>query len=118
MICGVAERRAFEDLPMVEGIDWECVAFSAKEAIYKCLYPLTLRFLDFKDVEIIFSSSISSTLNAGSFRARLCEPSRPGAELAAAIMGRWLVDAVRVYCGATLAQLDERVGAASEVVAE
>ena len=31
---------------------WTAVIFSAKESIYKCLYPLTRVFMDFKDVEL------------------------------------------------------------------
>jgi len=42
--------------------------FSAKEAFYKCQYPLTQRFLGFQDVEVEFE------LGRNRFCARLCQP--------------------------------------------
>ena len=42
--------------------------FSAKEAFYKCQYPVTQRFLGFQEVEVEFE------LGRNRFCARLCQP--------------------------------------------
>jgi len=54
---------------------WKLI-FSAKEAFFKCYYPLTQTWLDFKDVEIEFD------LDAGTFVARIDRSSKP------ALLGR------------------------------
>lgn len=46
--------------------------FSAKEAFYKCQYPLTQRFLGFQDVEVTFE------LERNRFRARLHDATKNG----------------------------------------
>ena len=75
--------------------DWEALAeasalarsivprlvFSVKEAVYKCVFPLTRTFLGFEDVSV--------ELEGGSFRASLevtAAPLRPGD----ALIGRWV----------------------------
>ena len=47
--------------------------FSAKEAFYKCQYPLTQRFLGFQEVEVEFE------LERNRFRAQLCNAGENGA---------------------------------------
>lgn len=36
------------------GHDWDRALFSAKEAVFKCLYPITRTWLDFQDVNLTF----------------------------------------------------------------
>jgi 4'-phosphopantetheinyl transferase EntD len=77
------------------GCDWEALAevsalspsivrrlvFSVKEAVYKCVFPLTHTFLGFEDVSV--------ELEKGSFRASLAvtaAPLRP----CDALVGRWV----------------------------
>jgi len=70
--------------------------FTAKEAFYKCYYPLTRTWLDFKDVEIDFD------FDASTFVARLTRSSTPalfgsrefGGRFAAA--GRFVFTAIHV----------------------
>lgn len=61
-------ERAFVDTldPTARGLT-AMLHFSAKEAFYKCQYPLTQRFLGFQDVEVEFE------LGRNCFCARLCE---------------------------------------------
>ena len=43
-------------LPSERGLD-AALVFSAKEAVYKCLYPITGTFLEFHDVELALEES-------------------------------------------------------------
>jgi 4'-phosphopantetheinyl transferase EntD len=56
---------------------WVKAIFCAKEAAYKCQYPLTQRFLDFQEVETTRAGEFIH--QAGLFRARLC-PFAPSVE--------------------------------------
>ncbi|PZT72577.1 MULTISPECIES: 4'-phosphopantetheinyl transferase family protein [unclassified Streptomyces] len=49
-------------------VHWPTVMFSAKETVYKTWYPLTGRWLGFRDVRLAFDAE------AGTFRARLMVP--------------------------------------------
>ena len=49
-ICGPGEIAWIESLPAVAQAAAAALIFSAKEAFYKCQYPLTRRILDFHDV--------------------------------------------------------------------
>jgi 4'-phosphopantetheinyl transferase EntD len=64
IIYGVEEAAHFSTLPAIAGLDWPKLAFSAKEAFYKCFYPVTRRPLNFRDVNVRFAVSGSQ---AGSF---------------------------------------------------
>jgi 4'-phosphopantetheinyl transferase EntD len=65
---------------------WERLLFSAKEAVYKAWYPLTGRWLNFKDALIAFDA------DAGTFDARLlvAGPTVSGHRVES-FAGRWLV---------------------------
>jgi 4'-phosphopantetheinyl transferase EntD len=43
-----------------DALMWDKVYFSAKEAVYKCMYPLTGRFVEFGEVELAFSADRST----------------------------------------------------------
>jgi len=70
--------------------------FSAKEAYYKCQYPITRGFLEFEDVELTIDWA------AGTFEARVLKEGWP--PVLARRPGRFAIDAERVYCGVELAQ--------------
>jgi 4'-phosphopantetheinyl transferase EntD len=62
MVCSPVERdwiggRGRDALP------WDRLVFSAKESVFKCVFPLELRFVDFHEVEITLASE-------GQFRIR------------------------------------------------
>ncbi|MGY3453343.1 4'-phosphopantetheinyl transferase family protein [Bradyrhizobium sp. USDA 4353] len=70
--------------------------FSAKEAYYKCQYPVTRGFLDFQDVELAIDWT------SGTYMVRVLKPAWPAA--VACLSGRFLIDDDRVGCGVELAQ--------------
>ena len=55
IIYGEEEGEHFSALPAINGLDWGKLAFSAKEAFYKCFFPLTQCKLNFRDVRVRFS---------------------------------------------------------------
>jgi 4'-phosphopantetheinyl transferase EntD len=69
-------RRLAADEP---GVCWDRLLFSAKEAVYKAWYPLTLRWMGFEEADVELDAS-------GRFSTRLLVPGPvPGFD------GRWLV---------------------------
>jgi enterobactin synthetase component D / holo-[acyl-carrier protein] synthase len=61
LICTSAERRWLDQYGWAERGQAAIILFCAKEAFYKCQYPLTEQFLEFTDVEL------SIDLQSGSF---------------------------------------------------
>lgn len=51
-ICTAGERAFLERRPAGSRGRWGKFLFSAKEAVYKCQYPLTGRYLGFQEVEL------------------------------------------------------------------
>jgi 4'-phosphopantetheinyl transferase EntD len=74
--------------------DWTKLAFSAKEAVFKCVHPLTGARLGFHGVAIRFFDS-------GAFEADFAPGALPADIAAPAIEGRWRLCRGRVYAGAT-----------------
>ena len=68
--------------------------FSAKEAYYKCQYPISSLFLDFQNVEVELDE------DAGRFEARALVPGLPPE--VARLEGRFAFDSGRVFCGVEL----------------
>jgi 4'-phosphopantetheinyl transferase EntD len=56
-VCGQRELSRLENLPAERRAALATVIFSAKEAFYKCQYPLTGEWLDFHDLELSFEPS-------------------------------------------------------------
>ena len=77
------------------GLSWMLVAFSAKECTYKCIYPSTRAFLEFRDVEISLDPATQS------FAARLLRGPTP-ADGVRDVSGRFAFDGRRVYVGAVI----------------
>ncbi|MDU1495375.1 MAG: 4'-phosphopantetheinyl transferase superfamily protein [Bradyrhizobium sp.] len=69
--------------------------FSAKEAYYKCQYPITRGFLEFSDVELTIDWP------AGAFEARVLKRDWPAD--VARLAGRFVIDGGRICCGVELA---------------
>ncbi|HUA74752.1 MAG TPA: 4'-phosphopantetheinyl transferase superfamily protein [Solirubrobacteraceae bacterium] len=81
------ERHALARLARAEArVGWGRLLFSAKESVYKAWYPLTKRWLGFKDAVVTFDAA------RGRFRARVLVegPSLPDRCLTG-FEGRWLV---------------------------
>lgn len=54
------ERRDLQKLPAELPSLWPCTLFSAKEAIFKCWYPLTKHWLNFHDAKLSIDPSTCS----------------------------------------------------------
>ena len=93
LICSPAETAEFPALPSPARSDWPKLAFSAKEAFYKCVDPILGEFLDFLDARVRFR--LAPARNHGTFEVELLRP-----DLSAPVTGHWAVDAERVYAGA------------------
>ena len=53
MVCSEGEREWIEQHRQ-DGLPWDRLVFSAKESVFKCIFPLVRHFLDFHDVELAF----------------------------------------------------------------
>jgi 4'-phosphopantetheinyl transferase EntD len=80
LICTPAERRWLDSQHSSDRGCWVGLVFSAKESLYKCLYPRSRTVLDFLDVEVCFDRS------GAAFSARLVANGPPDIETA---RGRW-----------------------------
>lgn len=59
LVCREDEFAHFAELAAVDGIGWATIAFSAKEAVHKCLFPLLGSVPDFLDVSLRFAIDVS-----------------------------------------------------------
>lgn len=100
LICRPDEVEHFATSPEPSGSSWSKLAFSAKEAFYKCYYPLTRTVLDFGDVSVRFSTRTGCA--EGGFQIALVRPDRPLHSLQKAFRGSWRVTNGRIYSGVTL----------------
>jgi 4'-phosphopantetheinyl transferase EntD len=67
-----AERAQLASLP--DGVNWGRLLFSAKESVYKALWPVVREWIGFSDAEIRFEPA--GTPVAGRFRATVSSPLR------------------------------------------
>jgi len=65
-VCAPEERRQLDELPPSSRRQRLSLLFSAKESVFKALFPLTRQFLDFDDVSL--------TIGDGRFSARAVKP--------------------------------------------
>jgi 4'-phosphopantetheinyl transferase EntD len=79
------ERVAVRQLD--QRIHWDRLLFSAKESVFKAWFPITNRWIDFEDAEVIFA------LDTGTFEIRLSEAVTKHISPAARFSGRFLVRA-------------------------
>jgi 4'-phosphopantetheinyl transferase EntD len=85
IVYGSEEAAHFSALPAIAGLDWAKLAFSAKEAFYKCFYPLTRTPLNFRDVNLRFAIL---DRGAGAFEIASVAPDA-AAFLRRRVQGRW-----------------------------
>jgi 4'-phosphopantetheinyl transferase EntD len=76
--------------------EWGTVLFSAKEAFYKCYYPVARTFLKFSDVRVELEPSTRR------FRAELTQPRLPTLNGLRALTGRFICGRSHVACGIAL----------------
>lgn len=76
------------------------LGFAAKEAFYKCQYPLTGQWLDFVDIEIDFAQLVRDPVAAcGVLEVRPCRPLDMERHWSAPWQGRFATCDKRVYVG-------------------
>jgi len=95
-ICNERERSAIEALASQAEEDWAAIFFSAKEAAYKCYFPITGRFLGFHDVEVRVEPGRRC------FEAILLREDAPSVHGVRKFHGRFSADDDRVYTAVTL----------------
>ena len=100
LVCRPNELEHFSSLPSV-GVDWPKLAFSAKEAFYKCYYPDTRSFLGFRDVSVSFCVK-SGEIGKGGFSIVLENKTKPMPRRFTDFVGRWMAEGNRIYTGVTL----------------
>ncbi|NEC14990.1 4'-phosphopantetheinyl transferase superfamily protein [Streptomyces sp. SID8014] len=72
-------------------VHWDRLLFSAKESVYKAWFPLTGRWLDFSEADIVVEPGTGPT---GSFAVRLLVPGHTtSGEALTGFSGRWRVEA-------------------------
>ncbi|KJS57336.1 4'-phosphopantetheinyl transferase [Streptomyces rubellomurinus] len=81
-----AEQRRLAELSAARpDVPWDRILFSAKEAVYKAWFPLTLKFLEFSEAELTLAPD-------GTFTARLLVPGpEVGGRRLDGFDGRWAV---------------------------
>ena len=95
-ICNERERSAVEALASQAEEDWAAIFFSAKEAAYKCYFPITGKLLGFHDVELRVDPGRRC------FEAGLVRQDAPSAHGVRNFHGRFSADDDRVYTAVTL----------------
>lgn len=104
LICSRDETRRISVLTKVPGVDWANIFFVAKEAIYKCLFPLHGAFLEFREISLDFSVNASGS--GGDFCV-VDLPSFPVDVDLDLLVGRWMVGTGFVLAGvAAMASAD------------
>jgi 4'-phosphopantetheinyl transferase EntD len=98
-ILGEAERRQLTQLQAPEArLRAAAIIFAAKEAFYKCQFPLTSEWLEFEDLHI---GSDDFGREQGQFSVRPCRPLKLQ-QAGAPLQGRFRVHAPYVSCGVAL----------------
>ena len=95
-----AERRCLATAEPGHLNRWATLGFAAKEAFYKCQYPLTGEWLDFIDIEIDFAPLVRDPAEAcGRLAVRPCRPLDVERHWPAPWQGRFALGGERVYVG-------------------
>jgi 4'-phosphopantetheinyl transferase EntD len=81
IIYGAEEAAHFSALPVLAGVDWAKLAFCAKEAFYKCFFPVARRPLGFREAQVRFTADNTFAITSGA----------AAAFLDGKVQGRWLV---------------------------
>jgi 4'-phosphopantetheinyl transferase EntD len=102
IVCRPDETTRFGALPAPAGTSWAKLAFSAKEAFFKCYYPVKREFLDFTDASLRFWQG--PTACEGGFSVEHLTTARPPGVRLDGFLGRWRVEGGRVYAGVTLSR--------------
>ena len=95
LVCTPAEQVRLKDLPSRPGLPWSTMVFTAKESVYKCVFPLVRTFLEFSDVEVDLGP------DAASFEAVIRHPCAARLD-DARLRGRFVVAGGHLACGVAI----------------
>lgn len=101
--CTVEELTQLSVLPRHLADLRATLLFSAKEAFYKCQYPVTGQWLDFVDIAVVFAKETS---RKGSFTMRPCRPLGLEARYPAPWHGRFAFSEEFIVTGMALLSTD------------
>lgn len=96
-ICRPAEIETFQANSMRPISVMGKIAFSVKEAIYKCYEPVFEVFLDFHDIHLTLTETKAE---GGLMTAELINPAKPGAAFIEAMRGHWRLSSGLILSGA------------------
>ena len=65
MVCCAGEQEWIERNRQ-DGLPWDRLVFSAKESVFKCLFPIARRYFDFRDIELSFDGERRFQIHAPS----------------------------------------------------
>jgi 4'-phosphopantetheinyl transferase EntD len=94
MVLRPDERDWLREQPRTLQEDLAVIFFSAKEAYYKCQYPLSETFLDFQDVQV------NMDLDAGRFSVQGLKADLP--DQVARLSGKFIQAGGKIICGVEL----------------
>ncbi len=95
-ILAAGERDWIDGRPAPERGGLAKLLFCAKESVFKCQFPVTRRYLDFTDVQVVLS------MDTNTFTASPVAPEHSGASVLGQLRGRYRVDPRAVVSGAIL----------------
>jgi len=96
MVCTPAELEWVRGNRPPQHGDWPKIIFSAKESVYKCLFPFVRRVLDYREVEIEFHPPM------GRFSARLLFDPPEALVGVPAASGRFKAEVEHIVTGVTI----------------
>jgi 4'-phosphopantetheinyl transferase EntD len=99
LVCRPDELARFAYLPVLATTCWPKLAFSAKEAFYKCVDPVLGEFLDFHEVAVRFAPGPAR--DGGGFGVSVLKPGLAARVPTPLLAGRWAADPARVYTAVT-----------------
>jgi 4'-phosphopantetheinyl transferase EntD len=103
IVCSEDEINQFPWSAPKANVSWSQVAFCAKEAVYKCYYPIAQTFLDFSDIEIRFRKTDGN--ESGDFFSVLSPDKNVGDGV---FTGRWQISTGIIYAGVTFRAKPEK----------
>ncbi len=102
-VCGAAETQWLASLPAVERPAAVTLIFTAKEAFYKCQYPLAGEWLDFKDLRVDIDAWGA---NHSHYRIEACRPLAVAQLVSLPVSGAYLFEDEFVTAGIAILQAD------------
>ncbi len=102
VVCTEREIRCYQTMSSPDGADWPKFLFSAKEAVFKAVYPEKGEFFEFLDMEV--HSSLDNSRRSGDFEIRPASDRQLTWMENSHVRGRWQIIDTLMICGVTFLQ--------------